>query len=107
VVPEPARALLHGDYQPAHVLVVDGTVSAIIDWGDAATGDPLWDVAVLTAHDPQRLPPVLAAIGGRPGDAELVEAYWVVRHLGSATWMADHGFDPSRDLRAATTLSGP
>ena len=97
------RALLHGDCQPDHVLVDDddGRVLALIDWGDAATGDPRWDLAVLTAHHPARLPLVAEAHGSPPADAAIVGAYWTIRHLGSATWMADHGFDPAPDLRAA------
>jgi aminoglycoside phosphotransferase (APT) family kinase protein len=38
-------SLLHGDIYPDHVFVHAGRVSAIIDWGDAAAGDPLFDLA--------------------------------------------------------------
>lgn len=46
--PPPRRngsVLLHGDFWPGNVLWGDGRVTAIIDWEDAATGDPLSDVA--------------------------------------------------------------
>jgi aminoglycoside phosphotransferase (APT) family kinase protein len=38
-------ALLHGDYWPGNVLWRDGQLVAVIDWEDAAIGDPLFDVA--------------------------------------------------------------
>lgn len=40
-----ALALLHGDFWPGNVLWKDGQLAAIIDWEDAALGDPLADVA--------------------------------------------------------------
>ncbi|CAN5652355.1 hypothetical protein BH24CHL1_BH24CHL1_17900 [soil metagenome] len=36
--------LLHGDYWPGNILWRDGKLAAIIDWEDAATGDPLADL---------------------------------------------------------------
>ncbi|HEX8036415.1 MAG TPA: phosphotransferase [Ktedonobacterales bacterium] len=47
VWPPPQRnrsVLLHGDYWPGNVLWKDGKLVAIIDWEDAAVGDPLADV---------------------------------------------------------------
>jgi aminoglycoside phosphotransferase (APT) family kinase protein len=46
--PAPANppALLHGDFWPGNVLSRDGEVVAVIDWEDAATGDPLADLAI-------------------------------------------------------------
>lgn len=37
--------LLHGDFWPGNLLWRDGQVVAVIDWEDAAIGDPLADVA--------------------------------------------------------------
>lgn len=37
--------LLHGDFWPENLLWRDGAVAAILDWEDAAVGDPLSDVA--------------------------------------------------------------
>lgn len=39
------RKLLHGDFWPENVLWENDRVSAIVDWEDAAIGDPLSDVA--------------------------------------------------------------
>lgn len=38
-------ALLHGDYWPGNVLWHDDRIAAVIDWEDAALGDPLADLA--------------------------------------------------------------
>lgn len=46
--PRPQRnrpVLLHGDFWPGNVLWKDGRLAAVIDWEDAATGDPLSDLA--------------------------------------------------------------
>lgn len=37
--------LLHGDLWPGNVILRDGVVVGVIDWEDAATGDPLADLA--------------------------------------------------------------
>ncbi|XOV90451.1 MAG: phosphotransferase family protein [Pseudomonadota bacterium] len=37
--------LLHGDFWPENLLWQDGTIASILDWEDAAIGDPLSDVA--------------------------------------------------------------
>jgi aminoglycoside phosphotransferase (APT) family kinase protein len=37
--------LLHGDFWPGNILWKDGQIVGIIDWEDAAFGDPLADVA--------------------------------------------------------------
>jgi aminoglycoside phosphotransferase (APT) family kinase protein len=37
---------LHGDLHPANILVADGKVSAVIDFGDLTSGDPATDLAV-------------------------------------------------------------
>jgi len=43
--PPPARALLHGDYWPGNVLWKNGKLVAVLDWEDAAIGDPVSDLA--------------------------------------------------------------
>lgn len=37
--------LLHGDFWPGNILWRDGRLAAVIDWEDAAVGDPLADLA--------------------------------------------------------------
>ncbi|MBV2355968.1 aminoglycoside phosphotransferase family protein [Streptomyces sp. J2-1] len=36
---------VHGDLHPANVVVSDGTLSGVIDFGDVFAGDPAWDLA--------------------------------------------------------------
>ena len=36
---------VHGDLHPANVVVSDGTLSGIVDFGDMFAGDPAWDLA--------------------------------------------------------------
>jgi Ser/Thr protein kinase RdoA (MazF antagonist) len=38
-------SLCHGDLKAAHILVDTSGIAALIDWGDAVVGDPLWDIA--------------------------------------------------------------
>lgn len=40
-----AKTLLHGDFWPGNLLWKDGRLAAVIDWEDAALGDPLADLA--------------------------------------------------------------
>ena len=39
------RRWLHGDLHPANVLLVDGTLAAVVDFGDLCGGDPATDLA--------------------------------------------------------------
>lgn len=36
---------VHGDLHPANVIISDGTLSGVIDFGDMLAGDPAWDLA--------------------------------------------------------------
>ncbi len=40
-----AAALCHGDYWPQNILWRGGAIAAVLDWEDAAIGDPLSDLA--------------------------------------------------------------
>lgn len=40
----PASVVVHGDLSADHVLVHEGRVSGVIDWGDARAGDPAKDL---------------------------------------------------------------
>lgn len=42
--PTDVKATLHGDLHARHVLVENGRLSAVIDWGDVCVGDPSIDV---------------------------------------------------------------
>ena len=39
------RVWVHGDLHPANVVVADGTLSGVVDFGSLFAGDPAWDLA--------------------------------------------------------------
>jgi aminoglycoside phosphotransferase (APT) family kinase protein len=45
VAQQNASVLLHGDFWPGNILWRDGMLVAVLDWEDAAVGDPLADLA--------------------------------------------------------------
>lgn len=104
---EPDRHLLHGDCQADHYLVTPGSsrIAAVLDFGDAVLGDPVWDLAILTLGAPDMLGQVLR--GYRPEESterrthQLLSAYQLIRRLGSARWMREHGQPHAPDLDAA------
>jgi Ser/Thr protein kinase RdoA (MazF antagonist) len=125
------ECLLHGDCQPAHFVVSGtrhpasgpggtgapggpGVITAMLDLSDACTGDPVWDLAVLTLDDPGRLDDVLAGYAAEPGLIRrvraLAEPYRLLRRLSEAVWLHAHGFDAGPHvalLCAAAADPGP
>jgi len=55
---------LHGDLHPANVLVHEGRVSAVIDFGDVTSGDPATDLAVAWMMFPAEARPAFRAAAG-------------------------------------------
>jgi aminoglycoside phosphotransferase (APT) family kinase protein len=71
---------LHGDPHPGNVLVNDGTLAAVIDFGDLTAGDPATDLAVgWLAFD-------------RPARQELRNRYAHERWLDDDTWTRARGW---------------
>lgn len=74
--------LLHGDFWPGNCLWRGGDVAAIVDWEDAATGDPLADVGncrleLLWATDQRAVATFTEAYAAaRPGTDLGALAYW-------------------------------
>ena len=64
---------LHGDLHPVNILVDDGQVSGVIDFGDITSGDPASDLAVAWMLLPPGCHPgfwsAYQAAGGQGGDA--------------------------------------
>lgn len=90
-------ALLHGDLQPAHIIVDrrGERVVALLDFADAQPGDPLLDIAVLTLRDGALIGPVLAGYGQIADDAAtraLLATYRLLRHLAEVPWLLERGF---------------
>jgi aminoglycoside phosphotransferase (APT) family kinase protein len=42
---EGPRVWVHGDLHPANVVVADGTLAGVVDFGAVFAGDPAWDLA--------------------------------------------------------------
>jgi aminoglycoside phosphotransferase (APT) family kinase protein len=84
---------MHGDLQLTHVFVDGDQVTGIIDWSEAAPGDAMFDLAILTLGHEERLHDLLAGYG--PGaDREVIRAWWSLRSLTASRWLIEHGFDP-------------
>ena len=58
------RRWLHGDLHPLNVIVQQGRITGIIDWGDLTGGDPATDLAALwMLFDAPARAPALATYG--------------------------------------------
>ncbi len=87
-------AFMHGDLQISHVFVVDDEISGVIDWSEAAQGDALYDLAVMTLGHEEHLDDVVAGYG-TDVDLDVIRGWWSWRSLVAARWLVEHGFDPS------------
>ena len=60
-------ALLHADLGPEHLLVRDGRLAGVIDWGDARVGDPALDYAMADQRPIRGLGSRSRSPAGEPG----------------------------------------
>jgi len=86
-------AFIHGDLQITHVFVHDDEVTGIIDWSEAAPGDAMFDLAILTLGHEECLDDLLAGYGA-DADRAMIRAWWSLRSLVASRWLIEHGFDP-------------
>lgn len=84
----------HGDLQISHIFVDGDSVTGVLDWSEAAKGDALYDLAVLTLGHEERLDDLLSGYGADV-DRDVIEAWWSLRSLIAVRWLVEHGFDPS------------
>lgn len=63
VVYDGPSKLLHGDLHPRHVFAYRGVLTGIIDWGDVAAGDPLFDLGRFSRAAPDSLAMLLDGYG--------------------------------------------
>lgn len=87
-------AFIHGDLQVAHVFVDGAEVSGVLDWSEAAPGDPLFDLATLTLGHPERLDDLLTGYGTAV-DHAVIRGWWSLRSLRGIRWLIEHGYDPA------------
>lgn len=59
---------LHGDFHPSNLLVEEGNLCAVVDWGDITAGDPAVDLAVGWMLLPSEARVVLGSESGASGD---------------------------------------
>lgn len=88
-----APAFIHGDLQITHVFTDGDEITGVIDWSEAAPGDPMFDLATLTLGHEERLDDLLAGYG-RDADRTAIRAWWSLRSLTASRWLLEHGFDP-------------
>ena len=94
-------AFIHGDLQITHVFVDGDEVTGVIDWSEAAQGDALYDLAILTLGHEERLDDLLAGYGADV-DLDVIRAWWSLRSLLAARWLIEHGFDPDSPAASST-----
>ncbi|MET0426219.1 MAG: phosphotransferase, partial [Actinoplanes sp.] len=88
---------IHGDLQVDHVFIAGDEVTGILDWSEAAQGDALFDLAILTLGHEEHLPDVLAGYGADV-DRTLIHAWWSLRCLTNVRWLAEHGYGSPDDF---------
>ena len=81
----------HGDLHIAHVFIDGEQVSGIVDWSEAAPGDALFDLAILTIAHEENLDDVLAGYG-TDVDRDLVRAWQSWRCLVAIRWLVENGY---------------
>lgn len=89
---ERPSSLLHGDFSARHVYV-DGArqdITALIDFGDALSGDPLWDLACYSLRQDQEFGWLLEGYGADAAESSL-PLYRMLRALGIMRWEHEHG----------------
>jgi aminoglycoside phosphotransferase (APT) family kinase protein len=84
-------AFIHGDCQVDHFFVEGDQLTGVIDWSEAAPGDALFDLAVLTLGNEKHLDDVIAGYG-RDVDRDLIRGWWTWRCLTAVPWLAEHGY---------------
>jgi aminoglycoside phosphotransferase (APT) family kinase protein len=105
-----AETLLHGDFWPGNVLWRDGQLVGVIDWEDAALGDPLADLAntrfeLLWAYGADAMREFTRAYTSLRRDLDLTQLpYWdLYADLRLATRIPDWSAEPAsqRSMRTA------
>lgn len=103
--------LLHGDFWPANLIWTETRIASILDWEDAAVGDPLSDVACTCLE--------LRYIYGEKGMLRFKNAYakhrqvkpnrialWLVYVAAAAQhFMGNWGLEPSRERHMRKTAT--
>lgn len=109
---EPYAAVVHRDYRPGNLMAEGDCITGILDWDNAFSGDPRYDVAraeqsFASRFDGDRQEAVreLFRDAYEEADAELDERLHEHYHAGALldqgaalTWLIDQGFEFSEDV---------
>jgi aminoglycoside phosphotransferase (APT) family kinase protein len=96
-------SLCHGDLKATHILVDPGGLAAVIDWGDAGVGDPLWDIARFAHRADARSLSLL--LEGYDPDRAMVDALaWRIPLYGALWMLVDAIVDHRLGRRAEAPL---
>ncbi len=97
--PPPRRTWVHGDLHPGNVVVLDGRVVGILDWGDLCQGDPATDLAaLLMLYDPATATEALRRYRGDAGLLARARAWAVFFGVVLAT------SEPARGRRLGASI---
>jgi len=96
---------LHGDLHPRNLLVADGAIAAVIDWGDLCAGDPATDLAAfwMLFDSPASRAAAFAAYGPCSEATTRRSWGWAI-HLGAAHLDAGLIDNPRHALLGEQTL---
>jgi len=103
LAPTNARALVHGDFWPGNILWKDRSIAAVLDWEDAAFGDPLADVAgcrleLLWKYGPDAADTFAAHYLSRAAIDRAHLPFWELYAASAAlAFMSEWGLDPARE----------
>jgi aminoglycoside phosphotransferase (APT) family kinase protein len=100
-----APTWIHGDLHPGNLIVEDGRLSGVIDFGDLTAGDPATDLAVTWMMFPPALRPAFVTAAGYEGDGALLTRArgWALA-LGLA-FAANSADDPRMTALGYATLT--
>lgn len=91
-----AEVVIHADVSLDHLLVTDGVITGLIDFGDVAIGDPDCELAYLYADAGREFVAAVQARRGRPLSAAVehkLQFFELADHVADALWALDHA-DP-------------
>jgi aminoglycoside phosphotransferase (APT) family kinase protein len=93
---------LHGDLHPHNLLVVDGLLSGVVDFGDVTAGDPAVDLAVAWSFVPGAQETLWAAYGRSDAALRARARGWAIA-LGLA-YLAGSTDNPTMESIGEATL---
>jgi aminoglycoside phosphotransferase (APT) family kinase protein len=95
--------LTHGDLHFRHVLVDDGRLSGVIDWGDVCRADPAIDLQLVWSFVPPQARPAFLDAYGPVTDDQLLRARVVA--LSLAAFLAAYGHERGLEAVEADAIA--